>query len=999
MFAVSQFVKKSPQVLRTNLGSKWILSAAKPINSRAYHITSALRDTKQISQEYAPRDTFERRHIGPRSSDVQEMLKVLGLDSLNGLMDKIIPKNIRLAQPIQIDNSPMGENEALLELQRIARKNRIDVVSLLGMGYHNVVVPPVILRNILENPAWYTPYTPYQAEVSQGRLESLLNFQTMVSDLTGLEYANASLLDEATAAAEAMTLTFGLKKGRSSFFVSELCHPQTIAVIRTRAEPVGIRVVVGDHKTFVPTAEFCGGLVQYPRTDGVVEDYKSFIEGLRKAGATAICATELMALTLLKSPKEIGFDIAVGSAQRFGVPPGYGGPYAAFMATVDALKRSMPGRIIGVSKDAQGKQALRMSMQTREQHIRREKATSNICTAQALLANMAAMYAVYHGPQGLKDIAQLIHKKATGLAATLRSLGYKVNEEPFFDTVKIKTGSDTSALIAAALEAGFNLRALNGDHITITIDEPTSVEHLQRVIAVFAKFRSLPVPSLASPPPSPLSAFLRSSEILVHPIFRKYHSETEMLRYMYRLQLKDIGLTTSMIPLGSCTMKLNATTEMIPVTWPEFGQLHPFVPLNQAEGYKVMFDDLSRWLGSVTGFPAISLQPNAGSQGEYAGLAVIRKYHQSRGQSHRNVCLIPVSAHGTNPASAVMAGMKVVPVACDTNGNVDVNDLSTKAQQHAANLSALMITYPSTHGVFEESVKNICEIIHKNGGQVYMDGANMNAQVGFCSPAAIGADVCHLNLHKTFCIPHGGGGPGMGPIGVAAHLASFLPSHPVVSPNTSPDAMGPVSGAPWSSASILTITWAYIKMMGGRGLEKSTQVAILNANYMAKRLESHYPILYRGKDGLIAHEFIIDLRSFKKIGIEAEDVAKRLMDYGFHAPTMSFPVANTLMVEPTESESREELDRFVDALINIRGEIRDIEEGKIKAEDSPLAHAPHTQDVLIVTEWNRKYTREQAAYPLPYVKRNKWWPTVSRIDNVYGDRNLVCSCPPISDYE
>lgn len=935
------------------------------------------------------------------------MLNTLGVNTLDELVNSIVPSSIRLKEPLSIENAPRGEDQVLKDLKKIGKNNRHHMRSFIGMGYHNTLTPNVILRNVTENPAWYTPYTPYQAEVAQGRLESLLYFQTMVSDLTKLEWANASLLDEGTSAAEAMAMAHSKhNKKRNVFFVSSQCHPQTIDVIKTRAEPLQVTVVVGNHRTFDPLQHqdtLFGALLPYPCTDGVVEQFKDLVAKIKVNGAVPMCATDLLALTILEPPGEVGFEIALGNSQRFGVPLGFGGPHAAFFAVSDSLKRLMPGRIIGVSRDSQGKRALRMALQTREQHIRREKATSNICTAQALLSNMAVMYAIYHGPQGLKEIAEKVHYKAKLLSAGLNSLNYNVSSEPFFDTVKLTTGEDTQALCSHLEFNGFNVRNLNNTHVTISLDETTTEEDLQGLLSAFASFGSragvkLDIDSLKVSKDI-IGAQARKSEYLTHPVFNSYHSEHEMLRYLYRLQLKDIGLTTSMIPLGSCTMKLNATTEMIPVTWPEFNSIHPFVPPSQAEGYKKLLMDLEKDLAKVTGFDAVSLQPNAGSQGEYAGLLCIRKYHQSRGDSKRNVCLIPVSAHGTNPASAVMCGMKVVVVDCDKDGNVDVDDLMAKASKHKDVLAALMVTYPSTHGVFEESIQTICKIIHDHGGQVYMDGANMNAQVGFTSPAMIGADVCHLNLHKTFCIPHGGGGPGMGPIGVKAHLAPFLPSHPVVPAcNPHPEALGAVSAAPWGSASILLISWTYIKMMGGDGLTRATAVALLNANYMAKRLEKDYSILFRGKSGLVAHEFIVDLRGFKKSGIEAEDVAKRLMDFGFHAPTLSFPVAGTLMIEPTESESKAELDRFCDALLKIREEIRDIEEGRIKAEDSPLVHAPHPQSVVISSTWDRKYTREQAVYPLPFVQKNKWWPTVGRVDNVFGDRNLVCTCPPTEEY-
>jgi glycine dehydrogenase len=887
-------------------------------------------------------------------------------------------------------------------LRETARKNQV-FKSYLGMGYYDTLVPGVIQRNILENPGWYTQYTPYQAEISQGRLEALLNYQTMVEDLTGLPIANASLLDEATAAAEAMHMCAeAAGKAQHAMIVAPDCHPQTIAVVRTRAEALDIEVrVVDPTAADVSFTDVMGVIVQYPNTEGVVRDYAGLAERVHAAKALLVVATDLLALTLLKPPGEFGADVAVGSAQRFGVPLGYGGPHAAFMATRDALKRSMPGRLIGVSKDSAGKTAYRMALQTREQHIRREKATSNICTAQVLLAIMASMYAVYHGPQGLRAIARRVHDLALALAEGARRLGLQVPATPFFDTVRIDLGARSAdAVIAAAAAQRMNLRRL-GDHaIGVALDETVTAEDLAALLDVLAGGTMAPrVAELAEAVGAEVPApFARTSAFLTHPVFQRYHTEHEMLRYIRRLEARDLSLTRSMIPLGSCTMKLNATSEMVPVSWPEFGGLHPFAPVEQAQGYQQMFDELERWLCEVTGFAAISLQPNAGSQGEYAGLLVIRAYHHARGDKHRDVCLIPVSAHGTNPASAVMAGMKVVIVACDERGNIDVADLKAKAEQHAEKLSSLMVTYPSTHGVFEAEIREICNVIHQHGGQVYMDGANMNAQVGLTSPGEIGADVCHLNLHKTFCIPHGGGGPGMGPIGVAKHLAPFLPGHPVIKTGGE-QAIGAVSAAPWGSSSILTIPYVYIALMGGEGLTRATEVAILNANYMAKRLSAYYPVLYSGENGRVAHEFILDLRPFKhEAHIEAEDVAKRLMDYGFHAPTMSFPVAGTLMIEPTESESKAELDRLCEALIRIRAEIREIEEGRMDQTDNPLKNAPHTADAVLATEWSHPYTREQAAFPAPWVRESKFWPAVGRIDNVFGDRNLVCSCPPIEEY-
>ncbi len=928
------------------------------------------------------------------------MLAFLGVDSLGALVDQTVPSSIRLRRELAL-GPERGERELLLELAEIARENRVQR-SFLGMGYSACIVPPVILRNVLENPGWYTQYTPYQAEISQGRLEALLDFQTMIADLTGLELANASLLDEATAAAEAMGRCWAAGgRKRDAFFVSEECHPQTIAVVRTRAEGLGIEVIVGDHEG-APLERCCGALVQYPTTTGRVRDWEGFAERVHAAGGLFVVAADLLSLVILRPPGEFGADIAVGSAQRFGVPMGFGGPHAAFLSTRAEHKRAMPGRIIGLSRDSRGKPALRMALQTREQHIRRDKATSNICTAQVLLAIMAGMYAVYHGPDGLRAIARRVHGMAETLAAGLRELGWKLAPGPIFDTVHVLSGPQSlSAVVASARESGMNLRELGERGLCVALDETAIAEDLQALLEVFAG-RKAEVPAVAT-----LAAGVklghgaphsRTSSFLEHPVFHSHHSEHELLRYIHRLQSRDLSLTTSMIPLGSCTMKLNGTTEMIPVTWPEFAELHPFAPADQTRGYLRLFADLERALAEITGFAAVSLQPNAGSQGEYAGLLVIRAWHRERGNANRDVCLIPVSAHGTNPASAVMAGMRVVVVACDEQGNVDLADLRLKAAEHERVLAALMVTYPSTHGVFEESIREICEVVHRHGGQVYMDGANMNAQVGLCRPGDFGPDVCHLNLHKTFCIPHGGGGPGMGPIAVAAHLVPFLPTHPVV-PTGGEQAIGAISAAPWGSAAILVIPWVYIHLMGAKGLRHATEIAILNANYMAKRLESHYPLLYRGSRGRVAHEFILDLRPFEKsAGIASEDVAKRLMDYGFHAPTMSFPEAGTLMVEPTESESKEELDRFCEALIAIRAEIRAIEEGRMDRADNPLKNAPHPYEVVCADEWKHGYGRESAAFPLPWVRERKFWPSVARIDNGFGDRNLVCTCPPVESY-
>ena len=945
---------------------------------------------------------FTQRHIGPNPDDVKQMLDILGLSNLDDLIDKTVPQAIRFHQTL---NLPAAQSEyaALAKLKQIADKNQV-YRSFIGMGYYDCITPTVIQRNILENPGWYTAYTPYQPEIAQGRLEALLNFQTMIIDLTGLEIANASLLDEGTAAAEAMSMSYGVCKNKShNYFVSSECHPQTIDVLQTRAKPLGINIIIGDHQTFDFSETIFGAILQYPATDGTIYDYCDFITKSHAQGALVTVAADPLSLLLLTSPGELGADIAVGSTQRFGIPLGFGGPHAAYFATKEEYKRLVPGRIVGVSKDVNGKPALRLALQTREQHIRRDKATSNICTAQVLLAVMASMYAVYHGPDGLRAIAQNIHELTATLAAGLKKLGYKISSENFFDTLRVELGNTKlEAILDAANERNINLRIFDNSTVGISLDETTTEADLIDIWQIFALKDELPfsetelnsltnyqLPITHYPLP-------RESKYLTHPVFNRYHSETELLRYLHQLESKDLSLTTSMIPLGSCTMKLNATSEMIPVTWAEFGKIHPFAPISQTRGYQILFQQLEAWLGEITGFAGISLQPNAGSQGEYAGLLVIHEYHQSRGEGHRNICLIPQSAHGTNPASAVMCGMKVVGVACDDHGNIDVEDLKAKAEKHSHELSALMVTYPSTHGVFEEAIQEICAVIHSHGGQVYMDGANMNAQVGICRPGDIGADVCHLNLHKTFCIPHGGGGPGMGPIGVASHLVPFLPGHSVVRMGGD---LGAVSAAPWGSASILVISWMYIIMMGADGLTEATKIAILNANYMAKKLESYYPVLYQGKNGLVAHECILDLRSLKKSAqIEIDDVAKRLMDYGFHAPTVSWPVAGTIMVEPTESESKQELDRFCDALIAIREEVAAIESGKMDIHDNLLKNAPHTAESLIVGEWNHPYSREQAAYPAPWNKEYKFWPSVGRIDAAFGDRNFVCSCLPMEAY-
>jgi glycine dehydrogenase len=946
-----------------------------------------------------PPADFVRRHVGLSPADVAEMLKVLGVASMDALVAETVPETIRLGRPLDLP-APSSEEQALAELKGKAATNRI-LRSFIGMGYHDCHTPAVVLRNVLENPGWYTQYTPYQAEIAQGRLEALLTFQTMVADLTGLPLANASLLDEATAAGEAMTLCRAVARpGRDGFFVAEDCHPQTIAVVRTKAEPLGIRVQVGPAESadFVGQRLF-GVLVQYPATDGVVRDFAGLVERAHAAGALVAVATDLLALALLRSPGEIGADVALGSAQRFGVPMGYGGPHAAFFAVRDEHKRHLPGRLVGVSKDAEGRPAFRLALQTREQHIRRDKATSNICTAQVLLAIMAAMYAVWHGPEGLRAIARRVHALARVLQLGLRRLGFDAGQAPFFDTLRVRTSpEDGKKIVERARAKGMNLRPYADGSVGVALDETTLPADVATLLEAFAMGPvALTAESLADEVALEVPApHARTSAFLVHPVFNRYHAEHEMLRYLQRLQARDLSLAHSMIPLGSCTMKLNGTSEMIPVTWPELAKLHPFAPADQARGYHEMFADLERWLAEITGFAAVSLQPNSGAQGEYSGLLTIRAYHLSRGDAPRDVCLIPVSAHGTNPASAVTAGFKVVAVACDALGNVDVADLRAKAEEHRPALGALMVTYPSTHGVFEEAIREMCRIVHDCGGQVYMDGANMNAQVGLTRPADIGADLCHLNLHKTFCIPHGGGGPGMGPIAVAAHLAPFLPSHPVVRTGGE-RSYGSVAAAPWGSAGILCISWVYLRTMGAAGLKAATEAAILNANYMAKRLEPHYPIVYTGAKGRVAHEFILDARAFKKAGVEVEDIAKRLMDYGFHAPTMSWPVAGTLMVEPTESESRSELDRFCDAMIAIRREIRDVEEGRVKAEESPLRRAPHTAAAVTAPDWNRPYSREEGAFPAPWVREAKFWPSVARIDNTWGDRNLFCTCPAVED--
>ena len=947
-----------------------------------------------------PTDLFEDRHHGQTKAAQAEMLQTIGVANVDELIEQTVPAAIRLDHPLNLPE-PKSEMQFLTDFKKLADQNKV-FKSYIGTGYYDTITPNVILRNILENPAWYTAYTPYQAEIAQGRLEALLNFQTVVSDLTGMDLANASLLDEATAAAEAMHMLYAMrpaaKKSANVFFVSERCHPQTIDVLQTRATPIGVELLIGDHRTVDLTGgNIFGMLLQYPASDGEVFDYTDLIATAHELNITVAVAADLLALTLLTPPGEMGADVVVGSAQRFGVPMGYGGPHAAFFATRDAFKRQIPGRIIGVSVDTEGKPALRMALQTREQHIRREKATSNICTAQVLLAVMASSYAVYHGPERLRAIAEQVHGLTKVFATALRWNGYEVNTENYFDTVTVKV-NDTESLKKSARAAQVNLRYLpDGEHVSVSFDEAKTLHDVSELLTVFnvkADLNAI-VDELEISWPERL---VRQSEYMTHAVFNTHHTEHEMLRYLKSLEEKDLSLVHSMIALGSCTMKLNATAEMIPVTWPEFGKIHPFAPKDQTTGYQQLFADLNKWLCEITGFAAMSLQPNSGAQGEYAGLMVIRAYHESRSDHHRNISLIPQSAHGTNPASAVMAGMKVVIVKCDERGNIDVADLKAKAEQYSNDLSCLMVTYPSTHGVFEESIKEICDIIHQNGGQVYMDGANMNAQVGLTSPANIGADVCHLNLHKTFCIPHGGGGPGMGPIGVAKQLVPFLPGHALVSIGGE-QAIHAVSAAPYGSASILTISYAYISMMGGEGLTNATKRAILNANYIKARLEGHYETLYTGTNGRCAHEMIIDCRPFKQsVGVEVEDIAKRLMDYGFHAPTVSFPVAGTMMIEPTESESKAELDRFCDALIAIRDEIREIENGEADRASNVLKHAPHTAGVALADTWDRPYSREKAVYPLPYVRARKFWPSVSRIDSAYGDRNLVCSCVPTDAY-
>jgi len=977
----------------------------------------------QMRETDAHLNSFARRHIGPNREEIDAMLGGVGFENLDALIEAAIPKNIRLDRQLDLPEAK-SESEALTELRAIAKKNKV-ARSFIGAGYYDCITPPVIQRNILENPGWYTAYTPYQAEIAQGRLEALLNFQTMIVDLTKLDIANASLLDEATAAAEAMALCHAVVTARKTFFVADNCHPQTIEVVRTRAKPLGIEIKVDNFSRFKFDNTVFGVLVQYPATDGAIYDYTEFVRQAHTAGALVVVAADILALTLLKPPGEFGADVAVGNTQRFGVPLGFGGPHAAYFATRDEHRRHLPGRLVGVSHDAEGRPAYRLAMQTREQHIRRDKATSNICTAQVLLAVIASMYAVYHGPHGLRAIATRVHSFASKLASGLSQLGIEIAHKAFFDTIRIEVGEMSSRdILERAVKAGCNLRALGPHSLGISMDETTADADLEILMAALrgTNVRDFEDDKLAGSEFQVPQSAIRSSDFLTHPVFNTHDTETEMLRYLKKLELRDLSLTTSMIPLGSCTMKLNAAAEMFPISWPEISKLHPFAPNDQTAGYIEICTQLEEWLAEMTGFAAVSLQPNAGSQGEYAGLLAIREYHASRGEAHRNVCLIPTSAHGTNPASAVMAGFKVVPVACLKDGDIDLADLRAKADEHARDLAALMVTYPSTHGVFEPTIREICDIVHAHGGQVYMDGANMNAQVGLCRPGDYGADVCHLNLHKTFCIPHGGGGPGVGPIGVAKHLAAFLPREFILDPETGeiifgegergkrpPAGNGPnyrhgggkvgnVAAAPFGSASILTITWMYIRMMGAEGLKRASEVAILNANYIAKRLDRYFPVLFKGKRGLVAHECILDLRQWKSAGIEVEDVAKRLIDYGFHAPTISWPVAGTMMVEPTESEPKHELDRFCDAMISIHAEIEAVARGKIDRENNLLKNAPHTAWQIASEKWDRPYSREQAAFPAPWAREHKFWPAVGRIDNVYGDRNLFCSCPPVEEF-
>ncbi|PYL41990.1 MAG: glycine dehydrogenase (aminomethyl-transferring) [Verrucomicrobia bacterium] len=976
----------------------------------------------QAREQKIDMNSFARRHIGPNEDEVAAMLSELELESIERLIDAAVPRNIRLHRQLNLPESK-SEIEALAELRAIAKKNKV-ARSFIGAGYYDCITPPVIQRNILENPGWYTAYTPYQAEIAQGRLEALLNFQQMIIDLTALDIANASLLDEATAAAEAMSLCHAVVPKRKTFFVADNCHPQTIAVLQTRAKPLGIEIKIGDYSRFKFDDAVFGALIQYPATDGAIYDYSDFVTRAHSAGALVVVAADILALTLLKPPGEFGADVAVGNTQRFGVPLGFGGPHAAYFATRDPFKRHMAGRLVGVSHDAEGRPAYRLALQTREQHIRRDKATSNICTAQVLLAVIASMYAVYHGPKGLRAIAERVHRLTSQLADGLRALGCTISHDNFFDTVHVEVES-SEVLLEHAARAGCNLRALGPRAVGISFDETTTPRDIELLMSIFrgTTVRDFADDDLGEPPLRIPQFAMRTSDFLTHPIFNTHDTETEMLRYLKKLESRDLSLTTSMIPLGSCTMKLNATAEMFPISWPEISKLHPFAPSDQTAGYMEICEQLEYWLAEITGFAAISLQPNAGSQGEFAGLLAIREYHAARGEAHRNVCLIPTSAHGTNPASAIMAGFKVVSVACLKDGDIDLADLRAKADEHARDLAALMVTYPSTHGVFEPTIREICDIVHAHGGQVFMDGANMNAQCGLCRPGDYGTDVCHLNLHKTFCIPHGGGGPGVGPIGVAKHLAPYLPREFILDPMTGKIIFGEgdrgkrppgsnesnyqhgegesgnVAAAPYGSASILTITWMYIRMMGADGLKRASEVAILNANYIAKRLDPYFPVLFKGKHGLVAHECIIDLRQWKSAGIEVEDVAKRLMDYGFHAPTVSWPVAGTMMIEPTESEPKHELDRFCEAMISIHAETEAVATEKTDRENNVLKNAPHTARQIASDKWDRPYSREQAAFPAPWTREHKFWPAVARIDNVYGDRHLFCSCPPVEEFE
>lgn len=964
-------------------------------------LSSLPKQYELMAIDLSPTDRFVDRHIGPSEAEMQQMLQVLGLPSLEALISETIPASIRSQHALQIPPA-CSEAELLDKLERLAARNA-PFRSFIGMGYYDTITPPVIQRNVLENPAWYTAYTPYQAEIAQGRLEALLNFQTMVIDLTGLELANASLLDEATAAAEAMMMLHRVVTDptRNTFFISETCHPQTIAVVATRAEPLGIRVVVGDHQRFTPGPDLFGVLLQYPATDGAIYDYRDFCEQVHAAGAYVVVAADLLSLTLLVPPGEMGADVAVGSTQRLGIPMGYGGPHAAYFATREAFKRQVPGRIIGVSRDVDGNLALRMALQTREQHIRRDKATSNICTAQVLPAVMAGFYAVYHGPEGLRRIAERIHNLTRVLAAGLERLGYRLRHKHFFDTLRLETAPAEAARIReAALARRINLRYYEDGNVGLSLDEATTAEEIETLLEVFAlgQPRTFTAATLAETmEPGYQGPLTRTSPYLTHPVFHRYHSETELMRYLHHLASRDLSLVHSMIPLGSCTMKLNAAVELMSLSWPAFMRVHPFAPPDQVQGYREILEQLEAWLKEITGFAAVTFQPNSGAAGEYTGLLIIRAYHQSRGEGHRNVCLIPASAHGTNPASAVMAGMEVVVVQCDENGNINLNDLEAKAKAYRDRLAALMVTYPSTHGVFEPHIREVCDIVHAYGGQVYLDGANMNAQVGLCRPAEYGADLCHLNLHKTFAIPHGGGGPGAGPVCVAEHLKPFLPSHPVI-PTGGTQAIGPVAAAPFGSASILLISWAYIALMGAEGLRRASAVAILNANYLAQRLEAVFEILYRGPNGRVAHEFILDLRPFRRQGITEIDVAKRLIDYGFHAPTVSFPVVGTMMIEPTESESKEELDRFCEALRSIRAEIDEVLTGRADPERNVLKQAPHTAAMVVSDQWEMPYGREQAAFPAPWTRTYKFWPAVRRVDEAFGDRNLMCACPPVEAY-